>query len=131
MKTNEAPAPDWANWANWALILAAKEIPTAPGLAEVITQRFCETLALPAGPVFVVTTSDGHWGRGKSIGDATRVARNAGARRPALASVCVVLNDAEPYVDGNGATCARSQAFCLRVGTVGTVGNILNANPDA
>lgn len=128
---NETPQPSWATWA--LLNEAFKPGVLVPGsVPEMCVHRLAQLAGqdpgcpVKPGPMArVVITNDGHWGRGKTLGEAAAAALKAGARRTAVAFVAIVLNDDKPEVNDGGSIVANSDSFILNVGNVGKLGGIL------
>ena len=78
---------------------------------------------------FVLVTDCGHWGRGKTIEEAAYETMKAGASRRSKAQLRVFLNDEDPGVTSYGYFTGSSDSMSVHVGWIGTLGAIINAQP--
>jgi hypothetical protein len=131
---DDTPAVDWNNWALLRDALTVHPMPKG-SIGQLCAMRLQQLVGdQPQGGIsrggrtFIISTNDGHWGRGKYLHEAAQAALKAGARRPSLAFLSIVLNDGTAEINEAGNIVADSISATIAVGRVGTVGGILNAH---
>lgn len=114
---NETPLSEYAVW---ALLDELDSGNRSPELIETVAYRFAQCCSnRKHGPrKVVVITGSGFWARGDSVAEACKAVRKLGAKAADTAFGYVVLNDAEPYVDGAGRMCSAATSVQIALGQV-------------